>query len=77
MRITIESTDMLTYHNGARTRVWKGMTESGKPVCVFVAGLAVETKNDQGEFLAELRETEPPLEIRSIDKVLSARLFMP
>jgi hypothetical protein len=77
MRLTIDSTDMLTYHNGTRVRVWKGMTDTGTPVCVFVAGIAVETKNDQGQFQAELRETEAPLEVHSIDRVLSARLFMP
>jgi hypothetical protein len=73
VRITIDSTDVLTEHNGKAVRVWKGTTEGGVACTVLVAAIAVEDRADNSQFERELRATEPPKEMRPLAQVLSLR----
>ncbi len=66
MKIAIESTEVLTTYNGAPARLWKGVTEGGVVVHVFVTGIAVPLDADQGAFERELRETAAPIELQAI-----------
>ncbi|HEY7233896.1 MAG TPA: hypothetical protein VH539_07085 [Gemmatimonadaceae bacterium] len=72
MRITIESTNMITQYNGARARLWKGVTEKGITCAVFVVGLAVHEAKDQSQFEAELETMPKPREVE-LREVLSYR----
>ncbi len=59
MKITIESTDLLTTYMGAPVRVWTGTTARGIPCVVLVRTLAVREDRDQSEFERELAEELP------------------
>lgn len=73
MRITIEATEKLTTYNGAPVRLWKGTTEGGVEVHVFVTGIAVPLTADGSAFERELRETAPPAELRHGPRVVDLR----
>lgn len=75
MKITIESTDTITYYNGNRVRVWKGVTERGIECGLFIAGLAVHESKDASQFEAELQETRGPDELRTPRQVFDMRMF--
>lgn len=64
MKITIESTDMLTEIDGVPVRYWQGTTEAGIPCKVFVHRIAVHNRIDASEFARELKERMPPKERR-------------
>jgi len=73
MRITIEPTEKLTTYNGAPARLWKGTTDGGIEVHVFVTGLAVPLTADASAFERELRETAPPTELRNGSRIIDLR----
>lgn len=75
MKITIESTDTITYYNGSRVRVWKGVTERGVEVGLFIAGIAVHQDKDCSQFEQELQETSAPAELRTARQVFDSRMF--
>lgn len=63
MKITIESTDRLTFVNGTQVRAWKGVSERGVACIVFVANIAVEKTSEHAQFERELKETMPPASV--------------
>jgi hypothetical protein len=63
VKITIESTDVLTRVNGQECRVWKGTTEGGIALTAFIPALAVDAREDVSQFERELIETAPPQEL--------------
>jgi hypothetical protein len=67
MEIQIESTDVITTYNGARVRVWKGVTAKGMECKLFVAGIAVQAPGDCTQFEQELKEQGAPHELRTFD----------
>jgi hypothetical protein len=75
MHLSIETTPTITYRNGTRVRLWKGVTDDGIPCAVFVAGLAVEEPHDEAKFAA-LLATDAPVEVRPLPDVLDLRLFL-
>lgn len=70
MKISIESTDKLTYVNSIQVRVWKGKTERGVDCLLFVANVGVERNQDHTEFERELTETLPPAVVIPIMEVV-------
>ena len=60
MKLTIEATERITSIDGVKVRAWKGTTERGVPVVVFVHRIAVDNSRDSGELDRELVETMPP-----------------
>jgi hypothetical protein len=62
MKITIESTDMVTTVSGARCRVWRGVTEGGTQCDVAVPMIRVREDADRAQFEKELEGIEPPSE---------------
>ena len=60
VKITIESTNEITYVDGIRCRVWTGTTERGIACFVFAIRLAVRSDLDTTEFERELLEMDPP-----------------
>lgn len=63
MKITIESTEKMTFVNGTQARVWKGISERGVNCIVFVANIGVEKTADHSQFERELKETMPPTSV--------------
>jgi hypothetical protein len=64
MKITIESTEMVTELDGVQVRLWEGTTEAGTPCKVFVHRVAVHKSQDSAEFDRELNETlQPPVKV--------------
>ena len=59
MKLTIEATEHLTNLDGVKVRAWKGTTERGVPVVVFVHRIAVDNSHS-AELDRELVETLPP-----------------
>ncbi|HZL29188.1 MAG TPA: hypothetical protein VFC39_21870 [Acidobacteriaceae bacterium] len=59
MKITIESTDILTEIDGAMCRVWRGVTERGVQCDLAIAMLRVLVEADHAEFQAELASIPP------------------
>jgi len=66
MKIAIESTAVLTTVDGIGVRLWRGTTESGIPVQVFVRRIAVLNESDAAEFERELLKQNEPAELESI-----------
>ena len=60
MKLIIEATERITNLDGVKVRAWKGTTERGVPVVVFVHRIAVDNSRDSAELDAELLETMPP-----------------
>ena len=61
MKITIEPTDRMETFEGAPCRVWRGATESGVDVMVFVRCVSPQTHDEAklAVFDAELRALPP------------------
>lgn len=59
MKLTIESTPMITEVDGAQVRVWRGTSETGAQCYVFVKRIAVREDQDQSQFERELLELQP------------------
>lgn len=73
MKLTIESTNVLTTCNGAPMRVWNGENEHGKFI-VLVGGIMVpDDGRDHSAFERELLETVAPLELRPLADILLGR----
>lgn len=60
MKITIESTEMLTEIDGRKCRVWRGVTERGVQCDVLVTRLRVRSDADCTQFENELQEMGEP-----------------
>lgn len=83
MKITIESTDLLTlvYNSrpvsdpmapepgGVPARVWEGHTESGIPVTVCITRILVKAEHDQAQFQKELKEVSRPASADTIEAI--------
>ena len=63
MKLTLESTGIVTTIDGELARLWEGRTESGIAVKVFIKVIAVVAEEDTTEFERELRERLPPWEL--------------
>lgn len=61
MKITIESTDTLLQLDGVPVREWKGKTEAGVDVLVYVHRVAVDASGDSRQLERELKQTPEPL----------------
>lgn len=70
MKITIESTDMLTHIDGVPVRLWQGVTDRGIACKVFVHRLAVHNNHDADQFEQELREQIEPGRVFDLRMVL-------
>jgi len=66
MKIAIESTAVLTTVDGISVRLWRGTTDSGIPVQVFVRRILVLNGSDVSEFERELLKQDEPAELVSI-----------
>lgn len=60
MKITMESTDQIVRVGGREARRWRGRTESGIEVDVFVPVIRVSAEADLEQFERELRELPQP-----------------
>jgi hypothetical protein len=64
MRITIESTDMMTTAEKlglhGPVRVWRGKTDGGASCLVFVASIGAAEGDDAAQLERELRELSTP-----------------
>jgi hypothetical protein len=69
VKITIESTDLVTTLDGVRVRVWKGITARGVACTVFVHRLSVREGHDATEFEHELAEQASPGRVVSFPDV--------
>lgn len=63
MKITIEPTCALTTFEGAPARVWRGSTERGVAVLLYVALVAAECEGDTSDLNAELSAIDVPPEL--------------
>jgi hypothetical protein len=66
MKLTIESTDILTEIDGVPVRVWEGRTAAGRPVRVFVHRIGSADPGAQAEMEAELAAMDEPAELRKL-----------
>ena len=66
MKLTIESTDTLTHIDGVPVRLWRGTTEAGNPVDLFIHRVASADPAAQAELSRELGEQPEPHELRVI-----------
>jgi hypothetical protein len=60
MKVTLESTDILTHIDHVPVRLWEGVTEKGARCRFFVHRVEVAEGQDATEFDRELREQHPP-----------------
>lgn len=60
MKIEISPTPVLANVRGAPARMWKGRTDKGVEVVVYVTALQVKNEADTADFERELLETAPP-----------------
>jgi hypothetical protein len=67
MKITIEPTNDTTTLDGVPVRHWKGTTDTGIPVDLFVHRVAVREDRDCSQFEAELKECIPAARDRRVD----------
>ena len=63
MRLTIESTSMITTIDGVPCRVWAGRLESGREVDVFIHRIATVDPAARAELERELVEMHRPIEL--------------
>ena len=56
MKLTIESTDILSSLNGCPVRIWNGRTESGVGCIVYVAMIQVPSRDSKEFERALLKE---------------------
>lgn len=79
MKITIESTDqiveLLVRGISVPARLWKGTTDKGADVMVFVTRISVGADKDQAEFERELQET-PATRAEEFWQVFPTRLVL-
>jgi hypothetical protein len=73
MKISLESTDMVTTLNGAQCRVWQGQTDSGIQIICFIAAVAVKGGEPVNQFERELQEIVAPL-MENTKKLLATHL---
>jgi hypothetical protein len=66
MKITIESTDMITVINGTPCRIWRGVTAGGTKCDVAIPLIRVVNGSDHAEFEEELREMPAPGECQAV-----------
>lgn len=59
MKLTLEPTSKIVNINGARCRVWEGVTAKGIRVHAHIALVGVNRESDASELDAELREVKP------------------
>ncbi len=67
MKIEITPTGHIDTINGAPARLWRGVTDQGVKVELFVAMVRVAAGDDQAAFTRELREVKPERELVSFD----------
>lgn len=63
MRLTIESTSVVTTIDGVPVRLWRGRTDRGHPVEVFVHLVGSDDVDAQAELAAVLDEKTVPVEL--------------
>lgn len=74
MRLTMESTDVITEIEGVPVRLWKATTESGVECVAYVHRIAVAPDADASEFERELRTQAPP-QLRPLYLTLDPRML--
>lgn len=72
MKLTIFATDKLTHLDRVPVRLWRGLTEDGREVHVFVHRIAVPTTDTEtiAAFDRELSEQLPPGRVFPLREVL-------
>lgn len=70
MKLQIEATDQLTTIDGVPVRYWRGFTEDGREVKVFIHRIAVHNDLDAADFDRELQEQLPPGRMISLRDIL-------
>ena len=60
MRLQVEPTPIFCQVNGARVRVWNGITDDGVQCFLFTTCVAVRANDDAGALAAELIEQKVP-----------------
>jgi hypothetical protein len=56
MKMTIEATDEITFIEGIECRTWRGTTEGGHPVDVFICRVSSSSEEALRELKAGLAE---------------------
>lgn len=67
MKITIEPTGKFESVSGIRCRMWKGITEKGVAVELYVPAIRALTEADQTEFERDLVEVKAERHLVSFD----------
>jgi len=67
MKLTIEPTGKFETVNGNMCRLWKGTTEKGEPVELYVAVVAAKSKAAEAELETALREVKVERQLVSFD----------
>jgi hypothetical protein len=82
MKITMESTGLITEVQGITCRIWRGVTERGTEVDVVVPLIRVRRQDDASELERELLELKPADVARKVgilddwDKPISLRQIL-
>ena len=66
MKITIESTDLITEMQGISCRVWRGVTERGTKVELLAPLIRVARNADASQLEQELKELPAPEVMRRV-----------
>lgn len=62
MKMTIESTEMITEIAGVSCRVWRGVTEKGIRCDLAIPMIRVREEVDRTDFEEQLRELPAPMD---------------
>lgn len=74
MQLLLEKTDILTTIDGVPVRLWKGTTDTGLQVSVFVHRIVVEQNMGQLQLERELELQSAPREfLPLVDALMSMR----
>lgn len=71
MKLTIEPTGYFEMVNGINCRMWRGTSEKGVAVELYVPLVRVRAEKDQAEFLNELQEVKAERQLTSFDTRLA------
>jgi hypothetical protein len=69
MKMTIESTDMITEIAGVSCRIWRGVTGEGIRCDLAIPLIRVREETDRSEFEAELAALPEPATVVSMRQV--------
>ncbi len=67
MKITIEPTGRFERVNGNECRIWKGTTDKGEPLNLYIALVHAQSKGAEAELDQALREVKAERHLVSFD----------